>query len=229
MERLVLLVVMGRASDVPYSRLYEMLYSKAGYHKGTGDTHGIPLVHEIRTKYSSNISSVLDVGCSHGDVVQRLWHVGKTASGVDVSPTAIARATKIRHDSVASCVEECFKVGSALDLPWSNSSFDAIVSSDVMEHIAPQDIPSAVSEFHRVCNKYVFLLVAPREEINKQPVLFLRSALRATQDKRFDVYKLHLTVEPLQWWVDVFVRDRLFECREANTVVGAHHLVLERR
>jgi len=41
---------------MPYSRLYEILYSKAGYHQGTGDTHGVPLVHEIHAKYSSNIS-----------------------------------------------------------------------------------------------------------------------------------------------------------------------------
>lgn len=146
-----------------------------------------------------------------------------------MSPTAIARATKIRHDLVASCVDECFKVGSALDLPWSNSSFDAIVSADVMEHIAPQDVPSVVAEFHRVCKKYVLLLIAPRDEINKQPVSFLKKAFRTTQGEQFEVERLHLTVRPLQRWVDVFVKDRLFELREANTVAGAHHIVLKRR
>ena len=38
-------------------------------------------------------------------------------------------------------------------------------------------------------------------------LVFETTCASATQDKRFDVYRLHLTVKPLQWWVDVFVKD----------------------
>jgi ubiquinone/menaquinone biosynthesis C-methylase UbiE len=64
------------------------------------------------------------------------------------------------------CVGDCFLQGSALSIPWPDNSFDAIISSDVLEHIAPDDIPVLVQELHRVSRSLVILLIAPREEID---------------------------------------------------------------
>ena len=44
-----------------YRDVYETLYSKAGYHAGTADTHGIPNVHTVQRKYMRQVESVLDV------------------------------------------------------------------------------------------------------------------------------------------------------------------------
>ena len=94
--------------------VYELLYSKGGYHAGTADTHGIPLVHDVLN--FKRLNSVLDVGCSHGDVVQRFWNSGINSSGMDVSKTAVKRAYKIRGNS-SRCVDKCFKEGSATHIP----------------------------------------------------------------------------------------------------------------
>ena len=70
------LFFVGNTSGFDYKNVYETLYSKAGYHAGTRDTHGIPLVHNVERTYNKEVSSVLDVGCSHGDVVARFWRLG---------------------------------------------------------------------------------------------------------------------------------------------------------
>ena len=82
-----------------YTDVYETLYAQAGYHSNLKISHGVPLVREVLSIDEANgapIRSVLDVGCSHGDLVSRFWKANVTASGMDVSPTAIARARKIR-------------------------------------------------------------------------------------------------------------------------------------
>ncbi len=214
-----------------YRDVYETLYSKAGYHAGTADTHGIPNVHTVQRKYMRQVESVLDVGCSHGDVVAHFWRLGKLSSGMDVSPTAVRRAAQTRckpdgECNATRCVEECFRAGSVLAIPWADESFDAVVSSDVMEHIAEDDVPAAVREIHRVSRKLVLLLIAPRAEINKRPVQQLQRLARTAAAEHASLAKvstLHLTVKNLSWWANAFVTHGPFEL--ISSVTGANHQI----
>ena len=51
---------------------------------------------------------------------------------------------------------ERFTRGSVLELPFENAAFQTVVSTDCMEHLAPEDIPKALQEIHRVASRYVF-------------------------------------------------------------------------
>lgn len=87
---------------------------------------------------------VLDAGCGTGGLLRRLSgiHSEWRWTGVDLSPAAcrlarerVAAATEIREASVTA-------------LPFADASFDAVVSADVLYHVA--DDAAALREFARV-------------------------------------------------------------------------------
>ena len=157
--------------------LYDKLYS-TGYHQDLSLSHALYLsydLHNMSNYQGYQISKVLDVGCSHGLGVKRLWELGFRASGVDLSAVAVGRARANRKpprrrgqshsEAVAKwCVGTCFQQSSATSLPFANGAFDAALSTDVLEHLSPEDVPLAVRELTRVTRRLLFLKIAPRKE-----------------------------------------------------------------
>lgn len=118
---------------------------------------------------------VLDVGCGEGRLVRALVERGVDAYGVDVSSVAVARGNQF-------CPER-FQCSSVIDLPYADKYFDAIISTDCLEHIHPNDVPKAIAELRRVCKQYAFFTIA-------------------TTNDRDDHW--HLTVKPREWWEERF-------------------------
>jgi ubiquinone/menaquinone biosynthesis C-methylase UbiE len=91
--------------------------------------------------------NVLDVGCGTGDFLRLLAPVvslGK-AVGLDLSETMIAEAVQ---RSAENCENLSFRVGSALELPFQDGSFDRILATQLLLHIP--DPWSALAEMKRV-------------------------------------------------------------------------------
>jgi len=173
------------------SDIYEELYKNHGYHADLHLTHAASLVDYI-TRHP--VESVLDVGCSHGRAVEMLWKYNLTAVGVDIAPTAVALAVKTR--GFGRCgTYPCFQTASAEVLPFPDKSVDAIMLSNVLEHIHTQDIDEVIYELGRVARRYIVLKIETRHETDRAPV---RSLHRA---KKFEhVQHLRLTVLPIAQW-----------------------------
>jgi 2-polyprenyl-3-methyl-5-hydroxy-6-metoxy-1,4-benzoquinol methylase len=113
----------------------------------------------------SDIHTALDVGCAHGLAVELLWGWGVQANGVDISAAAIDSATKTwLPDGVqyaGCCVfDPCFLVSSVTDLSaYHNGSFDAILSTNVLDHLKREEIDLAIAELCRVSSRYIFIHV----------------------------------------------------------------------
>ncbi|MFM5574933.1 methyltransferase domain-containing protein [Aeromonas veronii] len=120
---------------------------------------------------SCGFGKVLDVGSGEGYLVCELLKRGIDAYGFDVSDIVIERAN--------TRWPERFYQGSILSMPFSDDSFDYIVSTDCMEHLAKDDVPKALQELYRVSSRYVFLQIATTED----------------RDGHW-----HLTVENRTWW-----------------------------
>lgn len=50
-------------------------------------------------------------------------------------------------------------VGSVLQLPFPNESFDVVACYEVLEHLLQEDLPKALSEIHRISRSYAVLSV----------------------------------------------------------------------
>ena len=137
--------------------LYEELYARHNYHGFSRFTTGTTVARVVTQdlkRFATN-HGVLDVGCSHGRLVQLMWMGGVKASGVDVSATAIKSARKRLSHRERRCApdnnaESCFQAAPATALPFADGAFDGIVSSDMLEHLLPSEVPLAISEFSRV-------------------------------------------------------------------------------
>ncbi|MDQ2921209.1 MAG: class I SAM-dependent methyltransferase, partial [Acidobacteriota bacterium] len=86
-------------------------------------------------------SSVLDLGCGEG-MLALLKRKGVTLAGVDLSPELLAAAGRNGYDGAY--------VATLTALPFPDSSFDYVVSLDVMGHVAFDDKDRVLAEIKRV-------------------------------------------------------------------------------
>lgn len=141
-------------------------YFSANHHKYNG--HGRFYTRHLErfmAAYTDMLAAthpetVLDAGCGEGYatdfMARRLPDVSFT--GVDLSGDAVAFARQT-FGSAATYLE-----GSVYDLPFDEGAFDAVVCSEVLEHL---DEPArALAELTRVARHHV-LLTVPREPIFK--------------------------------------------------------------
>lgn len=93
--------------------------------------------------------SLLDVGCGNGLLTNQFSQ--KLVVGTDRSITALKFVSTPKSMSEIT------------SLPFANQSFDAVVSTEVLEHLSYQDFPVALQELSRVARKYIIITV-PYEE-----------------------------------------------------------------
>ncbi len=169
-------------NDLFYTNLYEKLYATLDYHSDLNyDEHSAQATNFLFELYGdkSKTISILDVGCSNGKAIEQLTGKGFTASGIDVSPTAVEMCE-------ARGLENC-RVGSATEIPHPDSSFDIILSTDVLEHLRPEDLAAMLSEFARVARQAIMVKIALVPEYHK-----------------FTEEPLHLSIFPAMEWLRMF-------------------------
>jgi pseudaminic acid biosynthesis-associated methylase len=95
-------------------------------------------------------ASFLEVGCNAGNQLLLLQQMGwANLSGLELQPYALEIArSRLPHASL--------KMGSALTLPYPDSSFDVVFTCGVLIHIAPTDLPRVIDEIHRVSREYIW-------------------------------------------------------------------------
>jgi SAM-dependent methyltransferase len=161
----------------------------------------------------------LDVGCALGFAVEAMRELGIDARGVDISEWAVEHAAPGARGHV--------RVGDLLaGLPHRTGEFDVVTAFEVLEHLAPEDVPAAVAELRRVCGGWLVATipsVGPNEHgpggwFNakvRDEVLPGYLALDETYDGPvpFDDLRRdpsgrpiegHLTVASFRWWTQRF-------------------------
>lgn len=121
--------------------------------------------------------SAIDIGCGEGYLIEELLSLDIDVVGMDISSVVVERANARWKNR--------FFEGSVLSIPFPDEHFNAVVSTDCLEHLAPEDVPAALREMYRVSSRYVFLQIATTPD----------------RDGHW-----HLTIEGRAWW-----EDRCFE------------------
>lgn len=131
--------------------IFSGFFSGATYDHFTGlvnvSRFFIRALHNIPLKPGMH---VLDLGCGTGSFDSMIaQHIGTTGSinGVDLSATQLARAREKMHHASVPCT---FHKASIDELPFEDSSFDAVVSSFVFHHVPPNVRREAIRETARV-------------------------------------------------------------------------------
>jgi len=119
-------------------------------------------------------ASVLDVGCGNGVISRHLGRFGFRVTGIDVSEKAIEKAQSLNQFSNVK-----FMVKSAEDLIAEGIRYDAIICSEVLEHLNDPDALLDVLNKSLSRNGKLIITVpngnGPRESLVTKPVLKLRN------------------------------------------------------
>ncbi len=159
---------------VDYARWYEEYWSR----EDRWGSHSFEDADELSNQILSTCGAgrTLDVGCGMGLLVRTLLRRGVDARGVDIAQAPVEEANRL--------APERFSVASILDLPFEDGAFATVVSTDVLEHIAEEDVDRAITELARVCSG----------------ACFVRIATTPDRDRRW-----HLTIRDRAWWLERFL------------------------
>ncbi|WP_224825325.1 bifunctional 2-polyprenyl-6-hydroxyphenol methylase/3-demethylubiquinol 3-O-methyltransferase UbiG [Cognatishimia sp. MH4019] len=106
--------------------------------------------------------TVLDLGCAGGFMAEALAERGAQVTGIDPAADAIA-AAQVHAQQSGHDIRYDVGVGEAL--PYQDSSFDAVVCVDVLEHVS--DLQKVLHETARVLKPGGMLLF---DTINRNPI-----------------------------------------------------------
>lgn len=133
----------------------------------------------VKTLKDLSVDSILDAGCGEGFTLNKFFEegIGKNLEGVDFSKDAIELGQK--HFPFLK-----LKEGDIYDLPYKKDTFDAVICTEVLEHL--ENPKKAISEVLRVSKKYVIFSV-PNE-----PFFMGGRLLRGLNIKQFGNHPEHI-------------------------------------
>ncbi|MFK7829778.1 MAG: class I SAM-dependent methyltransferase [Congregibacter sp.] len=187
---------------------------------------------------------VLDLGCGEGRHVIAacaLEHVD--AVGLDLSlddlTTAQQRMAEFRKEAADDPALFALLAGDALRLPFADASFDAVICSEVLEHIP--DYRRVLNEIHRVlkpggrlcatvprawCERICWALSRDYHQVPGGHLrIFNAGALRAEiSSAGFEFYFEHgaHALHSIYWWLQCL----FWKSRERNVLVRQYHRFL---
>jgi 2-polyprenyl-3-methyl-5-hydroxy-6-metoxy-1,4-benzoquinol methylase len=175
----------GRENPSPrYAELleqYENLHREGNVERGLKPEHtfsGTSLFSQasrIKTLFDQfQIKTVLDYGAGKGQqYIPRTINV----EGVDRSFNSIAQYWDVEP---VVCYDPCYEPFRQVP----EGKFDAVISTDMLEHCPEEDVPWVIEEFFKFANKLVFANIASYPAEKTLP----------------NGENAHCTIKPKEWW-----------------------------
>ena len=184
----------GQGGIALYDHLYEDgFYVKAHWDVGNQEA----FLHDVLIADSgprgqlfaqNKAAMVLDAGAARGAALHWLEQVQEyrrieAALGMELSGVAVQSTPwpYLLHQGK-------LLQGSLSDMPWGNNTFDVVISHEVLEHIAADQVPACLAEMVRVSRGTLVLTISLRLSALDKPV----------------APHVHATCRSRRWWDDQF-------------------------
>ena len=161
---------------------YQVMWTHENYRKFSPGERIVDRFQLIGMLKDMGVRSILDAGCGSGKLMRRLLE--DESAGFDVNGLDIAE--NCLDPYFAPLKDDILKVGVLWDSNDFNRIYDAIICTDVLEHIPQEKVPLVLKNLF-VCSRRFCLLGIALVPDSCGPGLLGEP--------------LHLTVEPAQWWL----------------------------
>lgn len=111
---------------------------------------------------------VLDVGCSFGDQAIKMAQEGLRVYGIDESGQAIRQFKESAKKENVKCIAS---VGDIRKMPYTDNQFDAVVATEVFEHVSEPE--KAIKESIRVLRPGGYACISVPTKISEDIFRFL--------------------------------------------------------
>ncbi|NJN82136.1 MAG: class I SAM-dependent methyltransferase [Caldilineaceae bacterium] len=141
---------------MPQSDLENRYYQYLREH-GYSRADSLLAVLNYYAPYFRDFDRIVDIGCGHGEFLQILRDAGASPVGVDIDPAMVARCQELGLEAHHADILEW--------LPAQSQPFDAAFSTNVMEHLPPEQVMAIVrSAFDALRPGGMLLLGVPNPE-----------------------------------------------------------------
>ncbi|MBI3741900.1 MAG: class I SAM-dependent methyltransferase [Chloroflexi bacterium] len=106
-----------------------------------------PYLTDYVLRYNLSGKKVLEIGLGYGTLGQLIASRGADYYGLDIAEGPV-NMMRYRLEQLGRSIEDKMRVGSALDIPHADASFDYVYTIGCLHHTG--DLPKAVSEVYRV-------------------------------------------------------------------------------
>ncbi len=179
-----------------YKRLHAKNYGSTGYQQH---------ISEYVQWTTHPDHKILDMGCGRGVAVKRLLLAHRNVMGVDITLMGCGLEFLVRGVVIPVTVNPKHYVEAPLwAMPFKDNQFDYTFSADVLEHLPPQMAEDTIKEIYRVTRNQTLHVISTKPSIRKE--------------------KLHLTVQPIEWWREMFGKFNIKDVRV--TIVGCEEFLV---
>lgn len=160
---------------------------KNGYGGYRYDGRWLPVAQQMAEHYDLKAGDkVLDVGCGKAFLLYEFTRAipGIEVRGIDISNYGIANAKEE--------IRDCLDIGSAVELPYEDNSFDFVYSILTLHNLHCYDLDKALREIERVGKEHKYIVVESyRNEEEKANLLYWQLTCES-----------FYTPEEWKWWYD---------------------------
>ena len=136
-----------------------------------GDAHSLraSLFPEVEAQ-SLRSFSILDVGAGSGELlrVTAVWARQTNRQVIAVGLELNERSAESINEESQSFAEISSVRGNALELPFSDSQFDYVISSLFTHHLTDEQVVQVLREMGRVAKRRIFVI-----DLNRHPIAYL--------------------------------------------------------
>jgi ubiquinone/menaquinone biosynthesis C-methylase UbiE len=95
--------------------------------------------------------NILDVGCGRGEILRHCARLGANAYGIDYAEVAVRMSQRVIETFQEEMrAKTAVMQADAKKLPFPDGVFDRVLMFDVVEHLHPWELHTAMLEVHRV-------------------------------------------------------------------------------